>query len=112
MCRGVSWWWLGLLADVHMPGRCSRLSWAQLPPVSSLSRVENKASLSALGSYQDLEVGIRGPLIPSLGPAQERSMLCGYLWRMGVEVALRSYILLPPELRRAMSHGAMAVPWL
>lgn len=41
--------------------------------------MENKASLSALGSYQDLEVGSRGPLIPSLGPAQEKSMLCGYV---------------------------------
>ena len=60
---GPVWWWLGLLAGLsHTPGRCSRLSWAQLPLVSSLGRrVENKASLSALGSYQDLEVGGRGP---------------------------------------------------
>lgn len=86
--RGSVWWWLGLLAGLsHTPGRCSRLSWAQLPPVSSLGRrVENKASLSALGSYQDLEVGGRGPQAPVLAqPGEGVRFVASYGgWGMGV----------------------------
>lgn len=61
----------------HMPGRCSRLSWAQLPLVSSLTLrgLQNKASLSVLGSYQDLEWGWGTP-DPQSWPNQEESALC------------------------------------
>lgn len=71
----------GLVGLSHMPGRCSRLSWAQLPLVSShfaLRGLENKASLSVLSSYQNLGwgLGIHGSP-PNLGPALEKeSVLC------------------------------------
>lgn len=48
----------GLAGLSHMPGRCSRLSWAQLPLVSSLTLrgVENKASF-CLGQLPGPEWG-------------------------------------------------------
>lgn len=107
----------GLVGLSHMPGRCSRLSWAQLPLVSShfaLRGLENKAPLSVLSSYQNLGwgLGIHGSP-PILAQPWKRSLFCAYV-KMGggvgrMKADLRACILPPLGYRRAVHLCAMAV---
>lgn len=87
----------------HMPGICSRLSWAQLPPVPSfLSEGGRKPGLFFCPGQVPGPEGIPDT---NLGPTQERNLFCGHMW--GVGDGDGSQILRPGH-RRAVNHCATA----
>lgn len=54
-----------------------------------------------------------GSLDPHLGQARERSLLCGHLWGLGVEVALGSVSCHLLDIGGpSVNHCAMAMPQL